>query len=254
MPPPPFSAFHAGSQSQQRQGPAFTVQVKPKDPPVFRGRVDDDVTTWTAKVQDFFYLTDAGDVQQVAYAATLLQDAASDWWHSLLRTRGGMRPRNFVEFADLLGQRLGSSTRVDRARAELRNIRQGQSETVRAYSTRFEALLVTCLVLVTRVHVVARRCCPSRRVRVVSFALVNAHSRLLSAPWIGHRAASRCRRLQVGLLLRGVRGIVGCRARNEPVEWRVNRTSTRHATDATPHSHTTPKSRKAESQECRKEQ
>ena len=99
--------------------------MKPKDPPVFRGRVEDDVTTWTAKVQDFFYLTDAGDVQQVAYAATLLQDAASDWWHSLFRTRGGMRPRNFVEFADLLGQRFGSSTHVDRARAELRNIRQG---------------------------------------------------------------------------------------------------------------------------------
>ena len=133
--------FTLAPKVQQRQGPAFTVQVKPKDPPVFRGRVEDDVTTWTAKVQDFFYLTDAGDVQQVAYAATLLQDAASDWWHSLLRTRGGMRPRNFVEFADLLGQRFGSNTRVDRARAELRNIRQGQSETVRAYSTRFEALL-----------------------------------------------------------------------------------------------------------------
>ena len=141
VPPPPFPSFHAGSQNQQRQGQAFTVQVKPKDPPVFRGRAEDDVTTWTAKVQDFYYLTDASDVQQVAYAATLLQDAASDWWHSLLKTRGGMRPRNFVEFADLLGQRFGSSTRVDRARAELRNIRQGQSETVRAYSTRFEALL-----------------------------------------------------------------------------------------------------------------
>ena len=86
-------------------------------------------------------MTDAGDVQQVAYAATLLQDAASNWWHSLLKTRGGLRPRNFVEFADLLGRRFGSSTRVDRARAELRNIRQGQSESVRAYSTRFEALL-----------------------------------------------------------------------------------------------------------------
>ena len=86
-------------------------------------------------------MTDAGDVQQVAYAATLLQDAASDWWHSLLKTRGGLRPHNFVEFADLPGRRFGSSTRVNRARAELRNIRQGQSESVRAYSTRFEALL-----------------------------------------------------------------------------------------------------------------
>ena len=139
-PPPPFPSY-AGSHQQQRSGQGFTFQVKPKDPPMFRGRVDDDVTTWTAKVQDFLYLADISDVQQVAYAATLLQDAASDWWHSLLQTRGGMRPRNFVEFADLLGRRFGSSTRVDRARAELRNIRQGQSESVRAYSTRFEALL-----------------------------------------------------------------------------------------------------------------
>ena len=138
--PPPFP-FFPGSQRQQTAVQAFTFQVKPKDPPMFHGRVDEDVITWTTKVQDFFYLTDAGDVQQVAYAATLLQDAASDWWHSLLKTRGGMRPRNFVEFADLPGQRFGSSNRVNRARAELRNIRQGQSETVRAYSTRFEALL-----------------------------------------------------------------------------------------------------------------
>ena len=101
--PPPFPSFNAGSQNQQRQGQAFTVQVKPKDPPVFRGWAEDDVTTWTAKVQDFYYLTDASDVQQVAYAATLLQDAASDWWYSLLKTRGGIRPRNFVKFADLLG-------------------------------------------------------------------------------------------------------------------------------------------------------
>ena len=62
-PPPPFPSFNAGSQNQQRQGQAFTVQVKPKDPPVFRGRAEDDVTTWTAKVQDFYYLTDASDVQ-----------------------------------------------------------------------------------------------------------------------------------------------------------------------------------------------
>ena len=117
------------------------MQVKPKDPPVFHGRVSDDVVTWTSKVQDFFYLTEAGGVQQVAYAVTLLQDATANWWHALLKNPGGHRPRNFVEFANLLGRRFGSSNRIDRARAELRTIQQGQSETVRAYSTRFEALL-----------------------------------------------------------------------------------------------------------------
>ena len=43
-PPPPFPSF-AGSRHQQTPGQAFTIQVKPKDPPVFRGRVEDDVTT-----------------------------------------------------------------------------------------------------------------------------------------------------------------------------------------------------------------
>ena len=43
--------------------------------------------------------------------------------------------------AGLLQRRFGSTTRVDRARAELRNIKQGQAESVRSYSTRFEALL-----------------------------------------------------------------------------------------------------------------
>ena len=53
----------------------------------------------------------------------------------------GNRPENFHEFAILLEKRFGSSTRVDRARAALCDIWQGQAEIVRAYSTRFEALL-----------------------------------------------------------------------------------------------------------------
>ncbi|MCV6611761.1 MAG: retrotransposon gag domain-containing protein, partial [Amphritea sp.] len=60
---------------------------------------------------------------------------------SLLKERHGVRPTDFPELAGLLQKRFGSSTRVDRARADLRNIRQAQSETVRSYSTRFEALL-----------------------------------------------------------------------------------------------------------------
>ena len=97
--------------------------------------------TWLAKVGDFLYLTEANNRQQVAYTATLLQEAASDWWMSILKERHGVRPTDFPELAGLLQRRFGSSTRVDRARADLRNIRQAQSETVRSYSTRFEALL-----------------------------------------------------------------------------------------------------------------
>ena len=128
------------SQVHERSS-TFNIGIKPKDPPYFHGRANEDVDTWIAKVGDFLYLTEVNSRQQVAYAATLLQEAAADWWVALLRERSGSRPADWAEFTVLLSKRFGSSTRVDRARAELRNIRQGQSESVRSYSTRFEALL-----------------------------------------------------------------------------------------------------------------
>ena len=123
------------------QTATFNIGIKPKEPPVFNGRANEDVDTWLAKVGDFIYLTEANDRQQVAYMATLLQEAAADWWTSLLKERHGARPADFVEMSVLLQKRFGSTTRVDRARAALRNIKQGQSESVRSFSTRFEALL-----------------------------------------------------------------------------------------------------------------
>ena len=108
---------------------------------MFYGRAAEDVSTWISKVSDFFYLTRATDCQQVAYVATLLQEAAANWWVTLLRKNYGERPADFQELAVRLEKRFGSSTRVDRARAALRDIRQGQSENVWTYSTRFEGLL-----------------------------------------------------------------------------------------------------------------
>ena len=108
---------------------------------MFYGRAAEDVSTWISKVSDFFYLTGATDCQQVAYAATLPQEAAADWWVTLLRENYGERPADFQELVARLEKRFGSSTRVDRAKAALRDIRQGQTENVRTYSTRFEGLL-----------------------------------------------------------------------------------------------------------------
>ena len=69
---------------------------------MFHGRANEDVDTWLAKVGDFLYLTEANPRQQVAYAATLLQEAAADWWVALLRERSGRRPEDFAEFTVLL--------------------------------------------------------------------------------------------------------------------------------------------------------
>ena len=127
--------------NRMTQPATFNIGIKPKEPPVFNGRANEDIDTWLAKVGDFIYLTEANERQQVAYMATLLQEAAADWWTALLKERHGSRPADFLEMSVLLQKRFGSTTRVDRARAALRNIKQGQSESVRSFSTRFEALL-----------------------------------------------------------------------------------------------------------------
>ena len=127
--------------ARMTQPATFNIGIKPKEPPVFNGRANEDIDTWLAKVGDFIYLTEANERQQVAYMATLLQEAAADWWTTLLKERHGSRPADYLEMSALLQKRFGSTTRVDRARAALRNIKQGQSESVRSFSTRFEALL-----------------------------------------------------------------------------------------------------------------
>ena len=46
-------------------------------------------------VSDFLHLTGAIDCQQVPYAATLLEEAAVDWWVTLLCENYGERPADF---------------------------------------------------------------------------------------------------------------------------------------------------------------
>ena len=92
------------------QAATFNIGIKPKEPPVFNGRANEDIDTWLAKVGDFIYLTEANERQQVAYMATLLQEAAADWWTALLKERHGSRPADYLEMFALLQKRFGSTT------------------------------------------------------------------------------------------------------------------------------------------------
>ena len=74
----------------------FKLEIKPKDPPIFYGRAAEDVSTWISKVSDFFYLTGATERQQVAYAATLLQEAAADWWGNFAARKLWRKARRFL--------------------------------------------------------------------------------------------------------------------------------------------------------------
>ena len=103
-------------QTQPQGASTFNLGIKPKDPPVLHGRANEDVSMWVAKVSDCFYLTEATPRQQVAYVATLLQEAAGDWWVALLCEHYGICPEDFQEFAILLERRFGSSTRAQHSR------------------------------------------------------------------------------------------------------------------------------------------
>ena len=61
-------------------------------------------TQWLAKVADFIYLTEANERQQVAYMATLLQEAAADWWTALLKERHGTRPADYLEMSAITAE------------------------------------------------------------------------------------------------------------------------------------------------------
>ena len=46
-------------QTQPQGVSTFNLGIKPKDPLVFHGWANEDVSTWVAKVSDFFYLTES---------------------------------------------------------------------------------------------------------------------------------------------------------------------------------------------------
>ena len=52
-------------EQQGLQGLPFAVKIKPRHPPTFCGRVEEDVVTWTMQVQNYLSLTLSSDDQQV---------------------------------------------------------------------------------------------------------------------------------------------------------------------------------------------
>ena len=50
----------------------FNMEFKGKGPPSFSGKVEEDVDSWLAKIEDFIYLTEVNKRQQVAYMAHII--------------------------------------------------------------------------------------------------------------------------------------------------------------------------------------
>ena len=108
---------------------------------MFTGKKEQDVEIWLHVVEDFFALTKPSEEDGVAYLVLMLQGFARDWWEAEVASHHGRHPATIAEMKMLLKDAFSSPLRERRARAEIRNLRQGQSEDYREYAARYKSLL-----------------------------------------------------------------------------------------------------------------
>ena len=94
-----FTGTEAGRTTSQ-----MNVQWRPKEPPVFCGKSTEDAHTWVSVVSNYFVFMNGTPHQEVAYAITLLREAAHDWWQSYLSRRRNVLP---PDWADIVRSTLG---------------------------------------------------------------------------------------------------------------------------------------------------
>ena len=116
-----------------------TAQWRPKEPPYYYGRSNEDVHMWTSLVRHYFTFMGGSDAQQIAYAVTLLCDSAHEWYAAYERRQKQM-PRDWAQLSTALLERFGSNIRSQEAQSQLMSISQG-TRPVREYASQFETLL-----------------------------------------------------------------------------------------------------------------
>ena len=134
VPPPAYTAPPHGS-------PFAAVSIKPREPPFYRGDLNEDLHAWVSALRDYLYLLGANDAQSVAYAATLLQGHARIWWDQFLVEHYQVRPRNLDQLVEALQGRFMSPMFEKDARVKLWSIAQRKDESVHVFSSRFQNLL-----------------------------------------------------------------------------------------------------------------
>ena len=131
----------ASTSAPSPSGPRLQIQMKPKEPPMFTGKKDQDVDIWLHQVEDYFALTKPSDEDGVAYLVLMLQGFARDWWEAEVKSHHGRQPATIAEMMMLLKAAFSSPLRERHARAEIRNLRQKPGEDYREYASRYKSLL-----------------------------------------------------------------------------------------------------------------
>ena len=128
------------SSGPESTGQTFSnVQWRPKEPPCYYGKSTEDVHMWTSLVRHYLAFMGGNDLQQVAYAVTLLRDAAHEWFTAYERKHRQL-PRDWAQLSAALLERFGSTMRSQEAQSQLMSISQG-TRPVREYASQFEMLL-----------------------------------------------------------------------------------------------------------------
>ena len=103
-------------------GSTLKVQWRPKERPIFSGKPSEDAHTWVSVVTNYYLFMNGTPQQEVAYAATLLRDAAHDWWQAYLHRQRGRLPHDWATFSTALLDRFGSKLQAKQALANIMTI------------------------------------------------------------------------------------------------------------------------------------
>ena len=118
-------------QSESENAPPKNPQTmsksewKPREPPIFSGRLKEDVHQWSAIVTQYFTLVSGTDQQQLTYAVSLLRGNAIEWYNAEVKKDN---PKDWKSLSKALILHFGSTARNKRALLKIMQLKQNQDD------------------------------------------------------------------------------------------------------------------------------
>jgi hypothetical protein len=119
----------------------FSLNIKPREPPVFTGERGQDFVSWLRTVEDYLEVMTCSEQQAIVYVISLLAGNARIWWDAECISRGNKRPESLEELKGLLRAQFESPIRENRAKTKLLKLSQKKGEDSCTYMARMKSLL-----------------------------------------------------------------------------------------------------------------
>ena len=115
-----FTGIEAGRTTTQ-----MNLQWRPKEPPVFFGKLTEDAYTWVSVMSNYFVFMNDTLHQEVAYVIMLLCKVAHDWWQLYLGYSRNVLPPDWATLSAVLLDKFGSKLRTEQALTNIMTLQQG---------------------------------------------------------------------------------------------------------------------------------